>query len=67
MKLAQLLVFRLRLDRGARFRFFHNPTVYAYLMDRLGTPPTFPTWVSVVPALSRKFPKVIAFSPPVAV
>ncbi|MCA9656304.1 MAG: hypothetical protein KC501_40740, partial [Myxococcales bacterium] len=42
MKLAQLLVFRLRLDRGARFRFFHNPTVYAYLMDRLGTPPTFP-------------------------
>lgn len=42
MNLAQLLVFRLRLDRGAHFRFFHSPTVYAYLMDRLGTPPKFP-------------------------
>ena len=35
MNLAQLLVFRLRLEHGAHFRFFHNPTVYAYLMDRL--------------------------------
>jgi len=42
MNLAQLLVFRLRLDRGAHFRFFHSPTVYAYLMDRQGTPPKFP-------------------------
>jgi CRISPR-associated protein Cas1 len=42
MALAELLLLRFRLRRGARFHFVHGPAIYAFLMDRLGNPPEFP-------------------------
>lgn len=39
MPIARLLLFRFVLERAASFRFFHGPTVYAFLHARLGTSP----------------------------
>ena len=49
MDVFQLLRLRFVHRRGAQLHFFHGPAIYAFLLDRLGNPPSFPSRCGFLP------------------
>jgi len=46
--LFQVVEFTLRFRRAVQLHFFHQPALYAFLLDRLGNPRRFPTGTALV-------------------